>query len=197
MKLVGRSFFLLILVGCISCDYRWDLDYPGHRKPTFYILPIEGDYDGELSKVLGEAIESSGLAFTTSYKGDYELALKLLDSRFEPIGFKRDQLAIKEESKLNLSANEERLIVSFSLSLIGANLQNLGPFYFSCYSDYDFVEADSLDDLTFIDSSGNRKNVLTLSLGQLDSLESARESAWNSVCYQVAQKVVDVISSTW
>ncbi len=69
-----------------------------------------------------------------------------------------------------------------------------GPFIISADTDYDYVDGDSIQDLAFINSEGQSITVLPFSLGQLESIESAQESATKPLYRKLAQKIADTIA---
>ena len=73
----------------------------------------------------------------------------------------------------------------------------LGPFNVISDSDFDYIDAESINDQSFIDSSGNRLTILAYSLGQLEGIESAKEAALIPLYKKLSKKIVDSISAYW
>lgn len=76
----------------------------------------------------------------------------------------------------------------------------IGPQTIKAFADYDYVDSNSLQDLSFIDpSTGTRVTSIAFSLGQLDSVGSAGEDALHPIYRQLAQKIVEgmVASGDW
>ncbi len=66
-----------------------------------------------------------------------------------------------------------------------------GPYAITASSDYDYIDGDSIQDLTFVDTQGVFTTVLPFSLGQLEPVESAQEAATQPLYRRLAQKIVD------
>ncbi len=58
--------------------------------------------------------------------------------------------------------------------------------------DYDYVTQDSLQDLSFVTSSG-RQTVLSFSLGQLESIESAKTAAKEALYKKLAKRIAEAL----
>ena len=85
--------------------------------------------------------------------------------------------------------------MSVELKLIDAYTQDilLGPQVIKAHADYDYVDSNSIRDLTFVTHHGKPEKILDFSLGQLDSVDGAHDDS-NDVVYQIlAQKIVDGI----
>jgi len=101
--------------------------------------------------------------------------------------------------KKNLLAAEGRNILEAEVTLYRKDTEEIafGPYLLTADSEYDYVDGDSLKDLTFVSATGELIEVLPFSLGQLESLESALEASSKPVNARLAQKIVDVISGEW
>ena len=189
-------FFSLILVFS-SCSYRWQPDFPKEGRPTISIPFIQGDEDGTLTSEIIGAISSSGVADVRSHSGEYTLEIAIVSEASEKIGFRVDPQKVHGEVKKNLLASEGRRSITIEMTLcLGGEVVN-GPYRITADADFDYVDGDSIQDLTFVNTGGATLTVLPFSLGQLESNESAALAATKPLYRSLAQKVVDAISSEW
>jgi hypothetical protein len=187
-KLLCSLFFLT------SCGYRWHYDYL--ERPTVAVPFIQEDEDSALTNEIISCLESSGLVQVTP-NGTYQLNVKPLYIRHEQIGYRRDPQKISGQVKKNLLASEGRTILGVEVTLIKGCDVAFGPYVLKADSEYDFIDQDSLKDLTFIDKGGELTEVIPFSLGQLESIESAQEASTRPLYRRLAKKIVDVLSSEW
>jgi hypothetical protein len=191
------SLLLLLVTG--GCGYQW---YPelslGHR-PVIAVPFIAGDEEGLLTQEIIARLTSSGLAKVSTSKGDFRLALKTLGSSNTQIGYRRDPQKIKNEIQKNLLATELRKTMDIEVTLFHGSTENIayGPFTISAWADFDYVDGDSYQDLTFERPSAIFSPVLPFSLGQLEDRESAELAVVKPLYSRLAQKIVDVISAEW
>ena len=125
------------------------------------------------------------------------LNIKIVGTADEMIGFRINAQKIKGEIKNNLLPTEGRKTVTIEMSLCRAGEIVYGPYLLCASSDYDYVDGDSLEDLTFTNTAGEQVTVLPFSLGQLEPFEAAQEATLRPLYVKLAQKVVDAISSDW
>jgi hypothetical protein len=59
------------------------------------------------------------------------------------------------------------------------------------FADYDYVDSNSIRDLTFRSGHHQHEKTLDFSLGQLDSLDGAHQDASAPIFRLAAQKIVD------
>lgn len=182
--------FLLLLS---SCGYRWD-------NATLYSLSIpfvSGDEDGTLTAELIRAFSSSTQANVVSSKGRYRLEVSIAAQPNEIIGFRIDAQVNNGKQQKNMVADEGRRTLVAQVCLYDSEKKILGPCRVAADADYDYVDGDSFQDLTFVDSQGQTQTILAYSLGQLESSEAAREAASKPLYRKLSRKIVDLISANW
>ncbi len=191
--------FLLLLSSLSGCGYQWSRDLPLGYRPVIAVPFIPGDEEGMLTGEIISRLASSGLAKVSTSKGDYRLSLTILGNCNSQIGYRRDPQKIKNEIQKNLLPTELRKTMDVEVTLFHGNTQNIayGPYKISAWADFDYVDGDSYQDLTYKDPSGIRKPVLPFSLGQLEDRASAELAAVKPLYSKLAQKIVDVISAEW
>ncbi len=187
-------FFFLLLTSCgYNLGRSQNLDNVSVSVP-YIKQDLSGYFTSELIKNLSY---SSNLSYKYS-NSDYVLCVKIIDSNTSQIGYKYDRNN-ENVRQNNLRATEGRQKITASVELIdrATNSTKFGPFEVSASSDFDYVDPDSLNDLSFIDPTGNRTTVLAFSLGQLESIESAKEAASKPLYEKLSKKIVDAISAYW
>ena len=182
-----------------GCGYRWQPEYPYQERPSITVLFAKGDEDGTLTQEIVRAIAVSGIADVRSRDGDYRLEIKVIDSTNETIGWRKDEQKVDGKIQRNMVAREARKTISIEATFFKGDSEQIayGPYSITADADYDYVDGDSYEDLTFLNSAGKTQAVLPFSLGQLEPYESAQEATVRPLYSRLAQKVVDVISSEW
>lgn len=193
-----RSFSLLLALSLlVSCGYRWQPEQVS--RPTVTVPYVVGDEEGLLTAEIIHSLSQSGLVDVLHRGGDYRLQISIVSSGNETTGFRRDPQKVDGKVRKNLLAVEGRrnLTVEAILYLGGSDQIAYGPYLLTSSADYDYVDGDSVQDLTFTNPAGELVTVLPFSLGQLESTESAQEAAAKPLYTRLAQKIVDALSSTW
>jgi hypothetical protein len=188
---VKKWILFLSSVFLTSCGYRWD---GVEELPTLSVPFIVGDEDGRLTTEIIHEMAKVSAAEVVAGGGDYRLQVQLKDTVITPIGFRIDPQKIRGEIKDNLLASEGRTTIRAEVSLFEGDRVVFGPKIISAFVDYDYVDGDSLQDLTFTSPTGALITVLPFSLGQLDSPESAQEGALRPLYRKLAQKIIDGIA---
>ncbi len=190
---------ILLLLLLTSCGYRWHYDYPTAHRPTLMVPFIQGDEETLLTSEIISSLDASGVVDIVPRSGDYRLEISLKDVANSQIGYRYDPQKINGEIKKNLLASEGRKTLTIEAKIYQGNTQDLafGPFLLKADADYDYVDGDSYQDLTFVSSSGAVIEILPFSLGQLESIESAQEAVQRALYRNIAEKIVDVISAEW
>lgn len=193
MKVRFLFFFLLLS----SCGYHLGRT-KNSEKIEISIPYIKDDFNGLFTN---ELIKQVSYCPNISYKytdADYVLNIKILSKSTKQIGYKYDRNN-QNVRKKNLRPTEGRQIITVNVEMVDAktNQTKFGPFQVSADSAFDYVEQDSLNDLSFIAPNGQRLTVLSYSLGQLESIESAKEAALKPLYESLSKKIVDAISAYW
>ncbi|WP_194847189.1 LPS assembly lipoprotein LptE [Candidatus Neptunochlamydia vexilliferae] len=197
----GRSFSkkLLGLIASFSltlagCGYHVDDQSGG---PTLSVPYFKGDKDGALTDAVIKGLATSGNFNYATSGGTLVLEGRVTSDTSHHIGYQYDRRPVSGERVRRLIPNEGRREITVQLTLIDSRTQKVvhGPIQVSAYSDYDFVDSDSLQDTSFIDRCGVRTPVLFFSLGQLDSVDGAKAAAATPIHARLARKIVEGLSN--
>jgi hypothetical protein len=106
---------------------------------------------------------------------------------------------VSGEIKKNLVGSEGRRFIAVEATLLEGKSDTVacGPFHIEADCDFDYVDGDSIQDLTFVNPEGIVQTVLPFSLGQLESIEAAQEASARPLNVQIAEKIVDAIFCEW
>lgn len=156
---------------------------------------IKGDSDGQLNNALAQAIASSGQFDYVQNGGEYLLDVAITSDGDSRIGYRYDRNPTSGKRRKNIVGTENRRTLVAEVKLIDNQTQEtlIGPQVVKGYSEYDYVDSNSIRDLTFINSDGEPETVLDFSLGQLDSIEGAHDDSSIVAYRHLAQKIVDGI----
>lgn len=180
-----------------SCGYH--LGRARNSEKIIVNVPyIKGDYNGLFTN---ELIKQISYSRNLNYKycnADYLLKVEILSDSTSQIGYKYDQKNNGQIGKA-IRATEGRQVVVVRVELVDSdtNLVKFGPFDVKADSEFDYVDPDSLNDLSFVRSENNRVTVLSYSLGQLESIENAKEAALKPLYESLSKKIVDAILAYW
>lgn len=180
-----------------SCGYQWTLDYPEGVRPSISVPFATGDEEGFLTTEITSALSSSGIADVVSSNGDFELNVMVTDCQIDKIGFRIVPQKVNGKVRNNLRPSEGRKRLTVEASLCSGEEIVYGPYVIVADADYDYVDGDSAQDLTFVSPAGTTVTVLPFSLGQLEPIDSAEIAAMRPLYRKIAQKIVDAISSEW
>lgn len=178
-----------------SCGYQL-ID---QEAVTIQVPFISGDIDGDFTSQLIQKLHESPFFTYTNVGGDYQLDVKVLSKDDEQIGYRKDRLRIDGSLKRNIRPVEGRRILSVLAKVVNKRSKEIiwGPYTISADADYDYVDGDSLFDLTFIGPTGARTTVLSFSLGQLESKFSAQLAADKPLYRQLSHTLVEAIAAEW
>ncbi len=197
MKNLKRINLLISFILLSGCSYHWQPTFPYGTRPTITVPFVSGDEDGTLTAQIIDSLSESGLVDVVSFGGDYELRVSIVGEGDDKIGFRVDPQKIKGKVRKTLLSSEGRRTMSIEAALYTGEEIAYGPYKLSAEAEYDYVDGDSIQDLTFINPAGEVVTVLPFSLGQLESVESAKQASAKPLYRGLAQKIVDLISSEW
>lgn len=156
---------------------------------------VDGDIDGQLTDELIKAFASSGIFTYRPHDGALELRVKIINQDNKTLGWRFNRNKTGKRNK-DLISVEGRRHVSAEVTLIDALNDEvlLGPIVVQADLDFDCVEPDSLEDLSFIDKAGKRRTSINFSLGQLDSTEGAYDDSWTPLSRHLARRILDIVA---
>lgn len=184
---------VLIVLFCSSCGYHVDDDESLTTSLTLSVPYFSGDKDGALTDAVIKALALSGKFNYSNHESALTLEGKILQDTCENIGYQYDRNPISGTRKNRLIPNEGRRDIMVQITVIDNFSKKIicGPFNISAYSDYDFVDSDSLQDASFVDRKGMRDSALFFSLGQLDSMDGAMAASQAPLHRRLAIKIVE------
>ncbi|NGX64052.1 MAG: hypothetical protein KR126chlam6_01476 [Candidatus Anoxychlamydiales bacterium] len=191
-----NSFFLILLL-FTSCGYH--LGRSENTEKLCVCVPyVENEFAPHFtSEIIKQITYSPTLVYTYS-DAPYSLRVKIIEDSVSQIGYRYDRNNQNVRQK-DLRATEGRQKITAQVEIIetDTNISRFGPVNVTASEDFDYVDQDSLSDLSFIDPNGVRTTVLSFSLGQLESIESAKDAASKPLYEKLAKKIVDAISAYW
>lgn len=190
---MNRAFFVILFLPFFSsCGYYFET---AHDVVTISVPYVEGDYEGELTDALAFALSRSGqFRYVHALdEGQWTLQAKIVNTTNDRIGFQYDRDDKSGKLRTNIVGDENRkaLFVEVSVSERVSGKCILGPEIIQVDAVYDYVDDNSLKDLSFINAQGVRQTSIAFSLGQLDSVGAAGEDALIPLFRRAAQKIVD------
>ncbi len=200
MKNWNNCKLLLGLISILSgCGYRWQSEDASFARPTVTVPYVVGDEEGRLTASIIEALSTSRTMVVKPHGGDLRLEVTVVGHSSQQIGYRRDPQDVYNTLRKNLLASEGRRTLTTTITLYkGASTEVVtGPYQVSVYADYDYVDGDSLQDLTFINAQGQQQTVLPFSLGQLEPKEAAYDAAATPLYFKIAHKIADMLDAEW
>jgi len=188
-----NKFFLLILpLVFFSCGYKVGVGEKDFYSCGICVPYIQGDRDGIFTSELTYVLKKSGL-FSNAQKAN-QLKVKICNNLDQEIGWREDFKNTEDDHRVVV--DEKRKIMEVEVSICQGKKICWGPTKVRTFVDYDFVDFDSLNDLSFV-LNGQRITTLDFSLGQLNAQDSALDSSLNSLYRKLAEKIVEKISLEW
>lgn len=193
MKMFCKLFQLFVFFTLVGCGYRAGVGDCQIHGSKICVPYVKGDRKGLLTSQLIYSLKKSGL-FSDSAKSALTLNVKICKDLDQEIGFREDFK--NKDNEHRVVVDEKRKLIIVEASLCKCDQIVWGPKKIRAFVDYDFVDPDSLNDLSFI-IDGKREQTLGFSLGQLTPQDSSLDSAIIPLYQRLAQKIVDQISLEW
>lgn len=191
--MISRAFAVIGLVVLSACGYHFE--GTDANAVTISVPYIKGDPEGILSAEIVRALSSSGQFDCVQTGGMLTLEAAIIAEGDDRIGYRYDRDPTTGKLRDNIVGTENRLTVSAEVKLIDNYTQQfvIAPQVVKAYSEYDYVDSNSIRDLTFYAPNGTPEKVLDFSLGQLDSVEGAHDDSLAVIYRHLAQKIVSGI----
>jgi hypothetical protein len=175
-----------------SCGYH---TAASDDKTTISIPYVEGDVQGQLTSEIIRQLANSDMYHFVKRDGDLNLQITLVGDKNDIVGFQYDLTTKKGKIERNLMAQENRRTLTAQVILTRCDTQEvvMGPLNISATTDYDFIDVNSLKEVSFINPHGKREKTINLSLGQLDSIEGAQDAALPPLYRQLAQRIANTL----
>ena len=188
-KLQKLKTALLVVLLILSAGCGYHLKTKSDQSSLTVSVPyFEGDGDGRITAQVVEVIASETPFRYVTGKGDYILCGKITHNDTSQIGYKYDRTPDGVlENRLVPDEGRRNIVVDFTLKKNDETI--LGPITVSGSGNFDFVNPDTINDLSFTNASGTTQSVLTFSLGQLDAKEGASDAALNVAYAEIASKI--------
>lgn len=186
-----------------SCGYHFEGDRSSSdasHSTTITVPYVEGDSEGQLTNALVRALSGSGRYECVQDGGALVLNVKVVSDTNERIGFRYDRKEISGALEKNLFPGENRRTLCVEVTLVDAATGEVlvGPSQARSFAEYDYVDVNSLEEISFDVVPGVRETVMNFSLGQLDSIEGAQDDSAAPLYRSLAEKIVDgIIHKTW
>ncbi|MBI3236663.1 MAG: hypothetical protein HYZ48_03045 [Chlamydiales bacterium] len=183
-----------------ACGYRFEDKDSADGPVTISVPYIKGDVEGRLNGELIRLLSADPRFEYRQNGGTVRLEASVIDDANERIGYRYDRNPSSGRRRKNIVATENRRILTVEVKLIDSYTGEalIGPLHVKARADYDYVDPNSVRDLTFTNSEGESEKVLNFSLGQLDSIEGAHDDTAPALYRQLAHKIVEgLVNQGW
>jgi hypothetical protein len=154
---------------------------------------VEGDNKGLLTAAIIQKVAATGFFQPVSAQQSLVLRVAIVEDEQDYLGFRFDREPVSGKRLTNLIPTESRRTISASVILLNSATEEIlfGPQIISANLDFDYVDGNSIRDLTFFNNRGEREKVIQFSLGQLDSIEGAQDDVLNPLFEILAKKIAN------
>lgn len=182
---LNKLVLALMLTGC-----GYHASTP-EDKTTLSVPYVEGDSQGQFTAELIRQMVNSDLYDFVKQDGELTLCVSLVDDKNDIIGFQYDMTEKKGKIERNLMPQENRRSLTAQVKIVRSGTDDVvvGPFNISASTDYDYIDVNTLKQVSFINAHGKREKTISFSLGQLDSIEGAQDAALTPLYHRLAQKI--------
>lgn len=190
---------LLILLSS-SCGYRFPEERLSEEPVTISVPYIKGDVEGQLNTELVRILAQDPRFDYRQKGGTLTLEVAVISDGNERVGYRYDRSPSSGKRRQNIIGTENRRTLNVEVKLIDSRTQEvlIGPVHVKGEAEYDYIDSDSIRDLTFENAHGAMQTIMTFSMGQLDSVEGAHDATASSIYRQLAEKIVDgLVAHGW
>lgn len=176
-----------------GCGYHFDGHEGDKQVVTISVPHIKGDREGHLNTEIVRVLSQSGHFECVQTGGELILEVSIIAEGDDRIGFRYDRNPTSGELRDNIVGTENRRSMTAIITVIDTYTHStlIGPQAVKANADYDYVDSNSIRDLTFITTQGVPEKVLDFSLGQLDSVDGAHDDTSKVMYGHLALKIVD------
>jgi len=187
------GLFTLCLLLASGCGYHFDGGEIEGKTVSISVPYIKGDLEGHLTTELVRALSNSGHFDCVQNGGELLLEASIIGDGDDRIGYRFDRNPESGELRDNIVGTENRRTIIALVTLIETSTHAtlLGPQTVKAYADYDYVDSNSIRDLTFVTKATGPEKVLDFSLGQLDSVDGAHDDSSTRIYRRLAQNIVE------
>lgn len=191
-----RCVTLFLLLSCLfGCGYHFC--QKNDEQITINVPFVKGDATGRLTSEIIQALSTTGHFELRKGDANLQLLIAIVSNSDDRIGYRYDRNPTTGKRRKNIVGTENRETLNVEVKLVDSYTKEiiLGPEIISVAADYDYVDSNSILDLTFLDPKGKAATIIDFSLGQLDSIEGAHDDAQIPLFRKLAQKIVDGLES--
>lgn len=183
----------ILLAGGSSCGYHFHANPAPSARKTVSVTYVNGDQAGAFTDALIHAIAASPHYIYCREGGQVELCVTILSNNSEKIGYRYDRKGKEGKRQQNLVPTEGRQTIVAQVTIKDACTEKIlvGPCNVKVSAPYDYVDYNSINDLSFVNSKGERQSSIAFSLGQLDSIEGAQTDVLTVLYRRLSEKIVD------
>lgn len=187
------AFFLTFFLLLAGCGYRFAGSEEDHAQVSISVPYIKGDGEGQLNSELVKALTASGLFDYVQNGGELTLHAAIITDADDRIGFRFDRDPTTGDLRDNIIGTENRRTMTIEVRLTDSRTEEVlvGPKVVTVRADYDYVDSNSIRDLTFKSTHEIPERTLDFSLGQLDSLDGAHADSSAVIFRHAAEQIVD------
>lgn len=193
-------WLICLLFLAASCGYHFQNENIKDGPVTISVPYIRGDIEGQLNAEIIRLLSNDPHFECRQNAAMVTLQVAVVNDGNDRIGYRYDRNPSTGKRRKNIVGIENRRHLTVEVKLIDSYTDKvlIGPVHVKARADYDYIDPNSVRDLTFTNSKGKTEPVIDFSLGQLDSVEGAHDDTAVFLYRQLAQKIVDgLVSQGW
>lgn len=194
---MNKRLIVILLSLTMGCGYHFQGNETESGSISISVPYIKGDVEGQLNQEIVRAVSMDPRFEYRQNGGALILVVAIISDGDDRIGYRYDRTPTTGKRRKNIVATENRRTITAEVKLIEAYSDEVlaGPVRVSATADYDYVDANSVRDLTFEPPHGKAQTIIDFSLGQLDSIEGAHDDAGSPIYKLLAQKIANGLAN--